>query len=127
MCDEGFDVWMGNSRGNVYSKAHKTMSPKDKEFWDFSWHEMGVHDLPATIDYILSTTGQRQLFYIGHSQGSTSLFVMLSEKPEYNGKIAKMVSYAPIAYAGNMRSPVIGLFGRISTSLYVSISHMHHN
>ena len=31
----GYDVWMGNNRGNKFSNAHLTLSPKDKEYWDF--------------------------------------------------------------------------------------------
>ena len=119
MADEGYDVWMGNSRGNTYSKGHVNLSTSDAKFWDFSWHEMGVFDLPATIDYILGITGHSKIFYIGHSQGTTCLFVLLSEKPEYNDKIIKVAAYAPIAFASHMRSPIINFFSKISTPLYV--------
>lgn len=37
-----------------------------------SFHEMGYYDLPAVIHFILNKTGQEQLYYIGHSEGSTS-------------------------------------------------------
>ncbi|GJQ72821.1 hypothetical protein Trydic_g20260, partial [Trypoxylus dichotomus] len=62
------------------------------------WHEIGTIDLPEMIDYILKATGQKSLFYIGHSQGTTTFFVMASEKPEYNDKIRLMVALAPVAY-----------------------------
>ena len=66
----GYDVWLGNNRGNKYSRQHKFLDPdKDKvQFWDFSWHEMGVSDLPAMIDYVLNQTDSKALFYVGHSQ-----------------------------------------------------------
>ena len=32
---EGYDVWMGNNRGNRFSTGHKTLSRKDKEYWDY--------------------------------------------------------------------------------------------
>ena len=82
---------------------------------------MGVYDLPASIDYILGITGQKKLFYVGHSQGCTSLFVLLSEKPEYNEKIIKIAAYAPIVYTNHMRSPIISLLNTISTPLFVSL------
>lgn len=79
---------MGNARGNTYSRRHVTLKPSDPKFWEFSWHEIGVYDIPSTIDYILWQTNQTKLAYVGHSQGVTSLFVMLSERPEYNDKIS---------------------------------------
>ena len=33
LSDEGFDVWVANSRGNTYSKAHKTLKPDTDAFW----------------------------------------------------------------------------------------------
>jgi len=31
----GYDVWMGNNRGNRFSNTHLTLTTKDKEYWDF--------------------------------------------------------------------------------------------
>lgn len=44
-------------------------------------------DMPAIIDYILKTTNQSQLYYIGHSMGATLALGMLASKPEYNNKV----------------------------------------
>lgn len=44
----------------------------------------------ATIDFILAKTGQPQLTYVGHSQGGSVVAVLLSERPEYNEKIASV-------------------------------------
>ena len=43
----GYDVWLGNQRGTKYSIGHTTLSPKSKEYWQFSWTEMGEYDAPA--------------------------------------------------------------------------------
>lgn len=32
---------------------------------------MAKYDLPAIINFIVQKTGQEQLYYIGHSQGTT--------------------------------------------------------
>lgn len=37
----------------------------------FSFDEMAKYDIPASINFVLNKTGQEQLFYIGHSQGTT--------------------------------------------------------
>jgi alpha-beta hydrolase superfamily lysophospholipase len=61
LANAGYDVWMGNNRGCAYSLMHKTLDPKKKEdepqYWDFSFEEMGIYDLPAEIDFILESTG----------------------------------------------------------------------
>lgn len=85
--DAGYDVWLPNSRGNTYSRNHTHLSTSNKKFWDFSWTELALHDYPATIDYVLQQTGSSQVYYLAHSQGTTSLFVLLSELPEYNQKV----------------------------------------
>lgn len=36
-----------------------------------SFHEMGIYDVPATINFILEKTQQDGLYYIGHSQGAS--------------------------------------------------------
>ncbi|XP_031783671.1 lipase 3 [Nasonia vitripennis] len=107
LCDCGFDVWLANVRGNTYSQCHKKYTTKDREFWDFSWHEIGVYDIPAMIDYVLEKTNQPSLHYIGYSQGTTTFYVMCSERPEYNDKVKAMVTMAPIAFLSNQRSPLI--------------------
>ena len=37
LAKRGYDVWMGNFRGNSYSKNHTTFSTDDPEFWKFTW------------------------------------------------------------------------------------------
>lgn len=72
----GYDVWVGNSRGNRYSHPH--LSPKVKEFWNFTFDDMARHDLPAAFLYINQLTA-RKIHYIGHSQGTMIMFIALAE------------------------------------------------
>jgi lysosomal acid lipase/cholesteryl ester hydrolase len=105
LADLGYDVWMGNSRGNRYSTSHISMFPDTQAFWDFSFHEIGMYDLPAMIDYALLQTGQSKLHYVGHSQGTTAFWVMASMRPSYNTKMLSMQALAPAAYMHHTRSP----------------------
>lgn len=51
--------------------GHETLDNKKKEYWNFTWVEMGRYDIPAVINYILDHSGQEKLSFVGHSQGTT--------------------------------------------------------
>ena len=35
LSDAGYDVWLGNYRGNTYSKSHCNLTADDEAFWKF--------------------------------------------------------------------------------------------
>ncbi|XP_058456628.1 lipase 3-like [Malaya genurostris] len=117
LADAGYDVWMGNARGNRYSNRHRSRNNETQQFWDFSWHEVGSIDVPNMIDYILAQTGQQQLQYVGHSQGTTVFWVMMSEHPYYNRRVKSAHMLAPAAYMHHTRSPYV-IF--LATFLYTT-------
>lgn len=112
LADKGYDVFMMNSRGNTYSKNHTTLKVDSDEFWQFSFHEIGIYDLPAVIDYILRITKQEKLYYIGHSQGTSQFYVLCSQRPEYNRKIKAHFSLAPVAFMSHIFNPFVQGFVR---------------
>lgn len=106
LADAGYDVWMGNNRGNTYSQQHITYSVDSNKFWDFSFQEMAKYDLPAMVNYALNTTGQKQLFYVGHSEGTMMIFAGLSENKSLNKKIRTAFALAPVARLEHASSPI---------------------
>nr|XP_018897743.1 PREDICTED: lipase 1-like [Bemisia tabaci] len=102
LADEGYDIWLPDCRGNMYSQRHVNLTTADAAFWDFSWHEMGYYDMPAVVDHILNVTSYKNLVYLGHSMGTTMFYVFASTRPEYNEKIALSFSLAPIAFVSHM-------------------------
>lgn len=115
LADCGFDVWLLNVRGNTYSRKNVCFPPTNPQFWQFSWHEIGIYDLPETIDYILWVTGQPQIHYVGHGQGSTVFFVLASERPPYMDKIITAQLMSPAAYVRSSLMPFFTLLASMST------------
>ncbi|KRY30553.1 Gastric triacylglycerol lipase [Trichinella spiralis] len=84
LADAGFDVWLSNVRGNVYSRRHVSLHPKSQEFWAFTIDQMANYDLPAIINFVLNETSAPSLHYAGHSQGTTIGFILFSERPTWS-------------------------------------------
>lgn len=95
LANEGYEVWLGNNRGNKYSKKHISRNPLSHEFWNFCLDEFAMYDIPATIDYILKMTNERSLTYIGFSQGSAQAFAALSIHPILNKQIHLFIALGP--------------------------------
>ena len=101
LADQGYDVWLGNNRGNKYCRQHNDRHIKAPEFWDFSFQEMGQFDLPAMVDKITRESQCDALSYVGHSQGTSQMFASLCspDTAEYmNSKVDVFVALAPIVY-----------------------------
>lgn len=113
LAEAGYDVWMGNYRGNTYSRNHTFFNPDDGNggFWDFTWDEMAHYDLPAMIEKALKETGKEELQYVGHSMGTTGFMAMAHYRPDIMDKIRLANFLSPIAYVGHMESPIAWIAG----------------
>ena len=65
-----------------------------------------MYDLPANFDYVEFVTGKTDLYYIGHSMGTTMFFVCMATRPEYNSRIRLMSALAPVSYTEHMSSAI---------------------
>lgn len=112
----GFDVWIGNSRGNKYSLETSDPGITDQDFWNFSFQEMALYDIPANIKFVLEKTNQEKLTWIGHSQGTTQMFAALSDPKtsDYvNNHIEKFIALGPVVFLANQRSNLLGDLAKI--------------
>ncbi|CAG5051606.1 unnamed protein product [Parnassius apollo] len=110
LADAGYDVWMSNIRGNRYSKEHAWLKTNTKTYWNFSWHDVALHDIPNIIDYIIKLKGGgTKITYIGHSMGTTILFAMLTLRPEYNKILTGGYALAPVVFMSEFKSPIKSL------------------
>jgi len=122
LVDQGYDVWIGNVRGNMYSMEHENMkifNPYNysSPFWDFSWDEMGKYDLPAMVTYIKGKTQTEKINYVCHSQGCTMILVLGCLDPNFiTTNIEKATLFAPAMYAFDQESIPVDLLRIISFS-----------
>ncbi|OXA55772.1 lipase 1 [Folsomia candida] len=123
LLEEGYDCWLPNLRGTASSRKHVSLSTSSKSYWDFSFHEIAVIDLPTIIDYILTTTDNTSLTYIGHSMGCSVFLVLMSTKPEYCSKVDTMIALAPAVYGKHIRNmgfrPIILLGNFVGSSKFI--------
>lgn len=106
LAKRSYDVWLGNTRGNTYSRNHTTFNPnKDRMFWDFSMDELIQYDIKSMIDYILRESEADKLGVIAHSQGTLATLGLMSIEHKYNEIIKPFIALAPVFSAITMKSP----------------------
>ena len=81
--------------------------PTSTGFWDFSIDQFAFHDIPDSISYILDTTHQPSLSYIGFSQGTAQAFAALAIHPPLNAKVDVFVALAPAMSPGGLASNIV--------------------
>lgn len=106
LASKGYDVWVHNSRGNKYSHSSANKSITNEKFYDYSFDQFALIDMPTIYKYILDMTNHsKKIIYIGHSQGTQQLFAALSE-PEIKDFISKntevFVALAPVVFLTNI-------------------------
>ena len=118
-------MWLGNYRGNTYSRGHTTLNPDiDNDYWRFTWDEMAKYDLPTMLDYVMNVTGKEKIQYVGHSMGTTTFMALNTMDQSWADKVELAVLLAPIAYVEHMASPIkylVPFLGVIDVSLMADI------
>ncbi|KAJ4299799.1 cholesterol esterase [Kalmusia sp. IMI 367209] len=117
LVERGYDVWLGNNRGNKYSKKSVRCAPTDQKFWNFSMDQFAFHDIPDSIEYILKTTHQPSLSYIGFSQGTAQAFATLSIHPDLNDKVDVFIALAPAMSPPGLTSGIVNSFVKASPDI----------
>ncbi|WFD35955.1 sterol esterase [Malassezia cuniculi] len=100
LVDQGFDVWATNIRSN-YGAGHVKYNRWDPRFWAWGVHEL-ADDLVDVVNYVVDASGYRQVAYVGHSQGTGSMFLSLATgyHPELGYKLSSFTALGPAVYPG---------------------------
>lgn len=106
LADLGYEVWLGNNRGNKYSRKHLKYSIADWRFWDFSLDEYALYDIPDTLEYIAGRYTNTKITFIGFSQGCSQLFASLSIKPALNDRLNLFVALSPAIVPRQLKHPL---------------------
>ncbi|VVC43280.1 Alpha/beta hydrolase fold-1,Lipase, eukaryotic,Alpha/Beta hydrolase fold [Cinara cedri] len=119
----GYDVWLGDFRGNLYSKGHSRFNVSDPEYWKFSVDEWAFYDVPAMIDFVLSRTYGRhdRLYLVTYSLSSAIFLATASARPEYNERVIVSYHLAPFMAFSGIRSALLQ-FGMRFGEMYLTIA-----
>ncbi|KAL3526171.1 hypothetical protein ACH5RR_014543 [Cinchona calisaya] len=100
LADNGFDVWIANIRGTRFSRRHVKLDPSEPEFWNWTWDDLVIHELPAVLEFVFQQTGQK-IHYVGHSMGTLMALAAFSERKQLD-KVKSAALLSPIAYLSHM-------------------------
>ncbi|KAK9400677.1 Lipm: Lipase member M [Crotalus adamanteus] len=109
LADTGYDVWIGNNRGNSWSRKHQHLTFKQDQYHTYSFDEMGRYDLPAMISFIVEKTKNSKIHLVGYSQGAAQGFIALSSMPHMAEKIKMFHALSPATTLKNSQNPLIKL------------------
>ena len=98
LAKQGYDVWLTDQRATPFSSNNTFYNRKQKEYWDWSVDEIALLDLPLIIEYIRGFTGRHKIGYVGHSQGTQIMFMLMSREQKYNHIIEPFIALAPVFY-----------------------------
>lgn len=121
--DQGYDVFMPNSRGNHYSLGNDQYSSSEPEYWRrIDMDGMAKHDVPAVIQLVLSRTGSPTLTWVGHSQGTWQAFTAFGNlHRELAKKVDLYVALAPVAHVGHSTSFLLHILADVDVGQWLGI------
>jgi lysosomal acid lipase/cholesteryl ester hydrolase len=102
---------------------HKTLNPdKDFAYWNYSFHEMGLYDIPAFINKIKTVTGVDKITYIGHSQGTSQMFAGISKLPDYYKSVLNgFIALGPVTYMDHIGSNFISMAANYNIDIMLQL------
>lgn len=111
LANNGYTVYMGNSRGTKYSSVNTNVADQTSEaYWDFDFTDMGTKDVPAFLHTIFTlnnfhwnndTAGVEwnMTHFIGYDTGNMQYFYALTQFSDtFLSQVDHFLAYAPCVY-----------------------------
>eukprot|EP01119_Soliformovum_irregulare_P019371 TRINITY_DN6114_c0_g1_i3.p1 TRINITY_DN6114_c0_g1~~TRINITY_DN6114_c0_g1_i3.p1 ORF type:complete len:364 (+),score=94.55 TRINITY_DN6114_c0_g1_i3:141-1232(+) len=119
LADAGFDVFLGNVRGNTWSSNNTDYSQSSQEYWNLiDFDNMIAIDLPTMIDAVLEKSGQSKTVYIGHSQGTLMGFGGFPNT-SIADKVSIFIALAPVAWVDHITAFGMRAIADLDTVLFL--------
>ena len=101
LANKGYDVFLGNNRGNYYSRKHQFLTPENDSmlYFDYSFYKHGKFDVTAQLNKIYEITlSIQKIAYVGHSMGTSAMFAMLADDYPMKTMVDLFIACAPIVH-----------------------------
>ena len=84
MALEGYDVWVGCTRGRGYTLDFDESKLDPANYWEFSYEDIGNEDIVSMVDRIIAernspSDGCSKITIVTHSTGANAVLVAASE------------------------------------------------
>ncbi|WBW71317.1 triglyceride lipase-cholesterol esterase [Schizosaccharomyces osmophilus] len=107
LVDQGYDVWLGNLRGNKYSKKNVKYGSESREFWNFTLDSIAIFDIPSIVKYILSVNKSDSVAFVGFSQGAIMALAALSIDNELRKSVRAFIALSPAIFPKKYSSKTV--------------------
>lgn len=124
LSENGFDVWVGSTRGTEFSSKHEYLDSNkfDSDYWDFSLDDSAEYDLPASINYIKEKTGVSKINYLAHSMGTIIFYMLYSRNPTFiESSIEKFVALGSVFNLYHSKISIFDFINKINGFLQINI------
>eukprot|EP01017_Pseudomicrothorax_dubius_P021576 TRINITY_DN2322_c0_g1_i1.p1 TRINITY_DN2322_c0_g1~~TRINITY_DN2322_c0_g1_i1.p1 ORF type:complete len:439 (-),score=71.32 TRINITY_DN2322_c0_g1_i1:160-1476(-) len=120
----GFDVWLPNMRGNIYSKNHTMLRTDKRNFWTFTFQHSASYDLPVIFELVRRLNIARKVNVVALGEGALLLLAGLSDDPEsqISDSIQHIFLLAPIINLGASEASFFKEFGNPQVRRLLTVS-----
>lgn len=99
LAEEGYDVWMVNTRGTQMSKQHRDgLNSRYSEFpfWNFDNDDIAFRDIPAAVERVLEQNNSCQkITLVGDSNGAAVILKAMSNAPDARKYVQQAILRRP--------------------------------